>query len=76
MLIQFDGGPLDGVSFEHRQGVDKVLLITDGDNLIRYECGFQDTAGSHSVCHLQESPLPAEFDAEAADSMRRSGSLI
>ncbi len=30
MLIQFNGGPLDGVSFEHVHGIDKAVFLGTG----------------------------------------------
>ena len=76
MVIQFNGGPLDGVRFDHAQGIDKVLLITDRGALIRYECGFLETANSYEVCQLEPTPAPAEFDFELTSSMRRTGSFF
>lgn len=76
MLIELRGGPLDGVTFEHAQGLDKILLVTDGANLLRYETEFEETIDDASRCVMYETAAPVEFDWELADSMRRAGSML
>ncbi|MBA3483147.1 MAG: hypothetical protein H0T51_15170 [Pirellulales bacterium] len=73
MRIELRGGPLDGVTFEHAQGLDKLLLLTDGEHLLRYETEFEETIDSDSRCVMYQTPAPAEFDFELISAMKRVG---
>lgn len=73
MLVHLDGGPLDGVAFEHAETIDKFLLVTDAGRLVRYEMAFYET-GLEERQHAQyvAGSTARDFDVEIGATIRRA----